>query len=101
MALFHEILVVVSVANVSLMFSYVFCYVSYFNSCSFPVKFSELDKVEFNFITLAVGKFHVHCSSSVEKDSCTYALFTFLNNLSIPRYPELNCYTFCLSYLTK
>jgi len=33
------------------------------------------------FIALPVGKFHVMCSSSVEKDSFVYALFSLLNNL--------------------
>jgi len=55
------------------------------------VKFSELDKVEFNYIALPVGKFHAQCFSSVEKDSCSYALFTLLINLSILCYFELNC----------
>ena len=71
--------------------SYVFRNVSQFISYSFPVKFSKLDKVEFIFIALPVGKFHVQCSSFVEKDSCTYALFTLLRNSSIPRYFKLNC----------
>ena len=69
---------------------YVFRYVSQFISYSFPVKFSKLDKVEFIFIALPVGKFHVQCSS-FEKDSFTYALFTLLSNSSIPRYFKLNC----------
>ena len=42
--------------------SCVFRYVSQFISYSFPVKFSKLDKVEFNFIALPLGKFHVQCS---------------------------------------
>ena len=76
-------------------------YVSLFISYSFPVKFSKLDKVEFIFIALHVGKFHVQCSSSVEKDSCTYALFTLLSNFFIPRCFKLNCWTLRLSCLTK
>ena len=71
--------------------SYVFRNVSQFISYSFPVKFSKLDKVEFIFIALPMGKFHVQCSSSVEKDSCTYALFTLLSNSSIPCYFKLDC----------
>lgn len=69
--------------------SYVFCNVSQFISYSFLVKFSKLNKVEFIYIALPMGKFHVQCSSSIEKDSCTYALFTLLSNLSIPCYFEL------------
>ena len=84
--------------------SYVFicislCFIIQFMFIS--VKFSELDKVEFNFIALPVGKFHVQCFSSVEKDSYSYAHFALLNNLSIFRHSKLNCYTFCLPCLTK
>ena len=81
--------------------SYVFRYVSQFISYSFPVRFSKLDKVEFIYIALPVGRFHVQCSSSIENDSCTYALFTLLRNLSIPRYFKLNFYTFRQYCLTK
>ena len=81
----------VSVENV---FSFCFICISLcftIHSYSFPVKFSKYDKVEFMFIALPVGKFHVLCSSSVEKDSCVYALFTLLNNLSISHYFKFNC----------
>ena len=60
--MFHEINVVLSVENVSLMFHmYLVMFHSSFH-IHFQLKLSKLAKVEFNFIALPVGKIHVQCS---------------------------------------